>query len=84
MQLPLPPWREVSATEFNQFLCGYPRPLMPNPPLPKKARFREYRDESLGSWPHNVVAKCLHHHRSVVYIIRSNIPDAQTTDCATR
>lgn len=80
MQLPPPPWREVSSAEFNQFLRTYPQPLEPNPPLPNKARYCEYRDCSLGAWPDNVVAQCLRHHRSVIYMIRTNIPYTQTID----
>jgi hypothetical protein len=50
-------WRDVSAAEFDAFLRDYPRPLEAHPPLSHKARFREWLDTSLGSWPHSTVAK---------------------------
>ena len=51
-------WRDVSQLEFDAFLRRYPRPLEARPPLTSKARYREWLDPALGTWPNNAVAKC--------------------------
>jgi hypothetical protein len=48
----------VSHEEFERFLREYPRPLEARPLLSRKARYREWLDPALGSWPNNAVAKC--------------------------
>ena len=73
-------WRFVSSIEFNEFLRAYPRPLEAHPPLNRKARFRTYRDATLGEWPENVVAKCFTTGRGPTYEVR--IECAQRTGCA--
>jgi hypothetical protein len=60
-------WRFVSAIEFAEFLRAYPRPLKARPPLGRKARFRTYRDATLGAWPADVVAKEFHVHRGSTF-----------------
>jgi hypothetical protein len=51
-------WRDVSLAEFEAFLRRYPRLLEARPPLTRKARYREWLDPKLGSWPENTVAQC--------------------------
>jgi hypothetical protein len=53
----LEPWRSVDLLEFKRWLVSFPRPLEVEPPLARKARFRSWRDPTLGAWPRNVVAK---------------------------
>lgn len=51
------PWRDVDPIELKHWVESFPRPLQVEPPLTRKARFRSWRDPSLGAWPDNVVAK---------------------------
>jgi hypothetical protein len=50
-------WRAVDLLEFKRWIEAFPRPLEVVPPLAGKARFRSWRDPTLGPWPRNVVAK---------------------------
>lgn len=66
-------WKLVSNSEFEEFLPLYPRPLMADPPLGKKARFRRFLDPSLGSWPESQVASVHVAHKSTVNVVRSDM-----------
>jgi hypothetical protein len=63
-------WHTVSGIEFRRFLSAYPRPLHAEPPIERKARYREYRDTTLPPWPEDVIAKSHEWRRSVTYLVR--------------
>ncbi len=50
-------WHSVTSVEFERFLPTYPRPLEAQPPIKRKAIYREWLDSSFGEWPQSVVAK---------------------------
>lgn len=64
-----PVWLPVDYLAFDRYLREYPRPLVPDPPLNKPARLREWFDVTLGSWPDNAVAKHLQVH-GMRYLVR--------------
>jgi hypothetical protein len=67
-------FRFVSAAEFDTFLRAYPRPLIIDPPLERKALFRIFQDPTLGSFPQNVVAKWHAGRRNALCEIRDDLP----------
>jgi hypothetical protein len=69
------PWCFVSAVEFEELLKRHPRPLSAEPPLERKARFRNFRDPSLGSFPANVVATWNGSRRAGTFQVRNDIAD---------
>lgn len=66
-------FRFVSAAQFDAFVRAYPRPLIIEPPLDKKALFRTYHDPTLGSFPGNVVAKWHAGRRNALYEVRDDL-----------
>jgi|HubBroStandDraft_6_1064221.scaffolds.fasta_scaffold609669_1 hypothetical protein len=65
-------WLDLDEAGFAQFLEAYPRPLAIHPPLPQRVRFREWRDETLGQWPENVIAKPCQRGRCIGYQVRGD------------
>jgi hypothetical protein len=68
-------WRLVSDGEFQEFLRRYPRPIIADPPLSQKARFRRFLDPSLGPWPISQIATVHRAHRSTIIVIRTKFPE---------
>ncbi len=69
-------WLQVDYLTFDRYLREYPRPLVPDPPLNKPARLREWSDVSLGPWPANAVAKLLQVH-GLRYLVRDLAGEAR-------
>jgi hypothetical protein len=67
------PWRLVSARDFERLLERYPRALSADPPLGRKALFRNFHDVSLGSFPTNVVATWNRSRRAGSFQVRTDI-----------
>jgi hypothetical protein len=63
-------WRNATQMELESFLQTYPNPLEAQPPIERKARYREWCDATLGDWPDNVVAKCWARGRCTGFQIR--------------
>lgn len=66
-------WRLLSNCDFADFLRRYPRPLIIEPPLPRKTRFRRFLDPSLGPWPSSEVATVHRSHGSIVNAVRADL-----------
>jgi hypothetical protein len=63
-------WRDATQMELDSFLRTYPNPLDAQPPIERKARYREWCDAMFGDWPDNVVAKCWARGRCTGFQIR--------------
>ena len=66
-------WCDVSFAEFEIFLRAYPRSLEARPPLPRRARYREWTDATLGRWPDNAVAKAWSRGKCLGFQVRRDL-----------